>query len=195
VIKIEAKKDGKGNIVISEDSFEMVLACLDNQKFIGEQPQNGDSISEGEDDYWKIQEDNQKAIDYYNRECRKILHQKYIFSTDESGYFLIKKYEYQEEITPWTSKDVELIYELFKDTRITYKETRELLPLDGSKESNQIDTTKDEWIEVEPESRPWLIERPLSYDYDYLTISEDGKYNRLWKQDEIEKITNLFNNK
>ena len=40
-MKLEAKKDGKGNVVISEDSFEMVLACLDNQKFVGEQPQNG----------------------------------------------------------------------------------------------------------------------------------------------------------
>jgi hypothetical protein len=29
-MKIEAKKDGKGNIVISEDSFKMILACLDN---------------------------------------------------------------------------------------------------------------------------------------------------------------------
>jgi len=34
MIKIEAKKDGKGNIIITEDSFEMLLACIDNQKFI-----------------------------------------------------------------------------------------------------------------------------------------------------------------
>ena len=30
MIKIDAKKDGKGNIIITEDSFEMLLACIDN---------------------------------------------------------------------------------------------------------------------------------------------------------------------
>jgi len=198
-MKVEAIKDGKGNVVITEDSFEMLLSCLDNQKFVGEAPQNGDSISVGKDEYYKTQKDIQDAIDFYNRECRKILHQKYIFNTEESGYFLTKKYEHQEKITPWTGEDVGLVYELFKDTRIIYKETRELLPLDGSEEikegSNPIGKTKDGWIAVEPEPRPWLIERPLRYDGDYLTISEDGSKNRPWKQEEIEKIINIFNNK
>ena len=131
-MKVEAIKDGKGNVVITEDSFEMLLSCLDNQKYVGEAPQNGDSISVGKDEYYKTQKDIQDVIDFYNRECRKILHQKYIFNTEESGYFLTKKYEHQEKITPWTGEDVGLVYELFKDTRIIYKETRELLPLDGS---------------------------------------------------------------
>lgn len=74
MMKIQAKKDGKGNIIISEDSFEMLLACLDNQKFVGEQPQNGDSLSVSEKEYWKGQEDIQNTIDHYNRQCREILH-------------------------------------------------------------------------------------------------------------------------
>lgn len=197
-MKIEAKKDGKGNIVISEDSFEMILACLDNQKFVGELPQNGDSLSVGEDNYWKGQQDIQNAIDHYNRESRKILHQKYVLRTESDGYFLAKKYEHQSEDTEWTGEDVGKVYELFKDTRIVYKKPENLLSLDGTEEimegTEPIGKTQDGWIAVEPEPRPWLIERPLRFDYQYLTISEDGKTNRPWKKEEIEKISEILNN-
>lgn len=84
-MKIEAIKDGNGNIIITENSFEMLLSCLDNS---------------------------------YNIECRKILNQKYIIDTVEDGYFLIKRYEHQDKITPWSGNDVGLVYELFKDTLI-----------------------------------------------------------------------------
>jgi len=194
---IEAKKDGKGNIIISEDSFEMVLACLDNQKFVGELPINGDSISVGENEYFKTQKDIQDVIDYYNRQCRKILHQNYKLRTESDGYFLAKRYEHQTEDTEWTGDDVHLVYELFKDTRIKYEETRDILPLDGSEEimsgTEPIGKTKDGWIAVKPEPRPWLIERALRYDCQYLTISEDGFTNRPWKQEEIEKIEKILN--
>lgn len=189
-MKIEVKKDGKGNILISEDSFEMVLTYLDNQKFVGEQPQNGNSRSVDKDGYFKIQQDIQPIIDHYIRECRKILHRKYILRTESDGYFLAKKYEYQTEDTEWTSEDVGLVYELFKDTRIIHNETKDLLPLDVSEEIMQ---GTDPIVESEP--RPWLIERPLRYDNKYLSISEDGKGNRPWKQEEIEQIINIFNNK
>lgn len=197
-MEILAKKDGKGHIIISEDSFEMLLACLDNQKFIGESPQNGDSLSVGEDNYWKGQQDIQNTIDYYNKECRKILHQKYIIRTESNGYFLAKKYEHQTEDTEWTGEDVRLIYELFKDTKIIYEKPENLLPLDDSEETMQgkepLGGNEDGWFAVEPKPTPWLIERPLRYDYQYLTISEDGKTNRPWKQDEIDKISKILNN-
>lgn len=154
-MEVNAIKDGNGNVVISEDSFEMLLACLDNQKFVGESPQNGDSLSVGEDNYWKGQEDIQNTIDSYNTECRKILHQKYIFETKNDGYYLTKKYEHQNDITPWSGEDVELVMEIFKNTTIN-------------------------------------IERPLRYDGDYLTISEDGITNRPWKKEEIEIIKKTF---
>lgn len=196
-MKIEAKKDGKGNIVISEDSFEMVLACLDNQKFVGEQPKNGDSLSIVKHEYWEGQQDIQNAIDYYNKECKKILHQKYVLRTESDGYFLAKRYEHQTEDTEWTGEDVGLVYELFKDTRIIYEKPKNILPLDDSEEimegTEPIEKTQDGWIAVEPKPTPWLIERPLRCDYNYLTISEDGKTNRPWKQHEIEKITKILN--
>lgn len=199
MVKVEAKKDGNGNIVISEDSFEMLLSCLDNQKFIGEKPQNGDSLSVGEDEYWKGQQDIQDCIDQYNRECRKILHQKYVLRTESDGYFLAKRYEHQNEDTEWTGEDVGLVYELFKDTRIIYRKPENLLLLDGSEEiidgTDTIGKTDGGWMVVDPEPRPWLIERPLRYDYEYITISEDGKQNRPWKQEEIDKILKTLNNR
>lgn len=182
-MKIEAKKDGKGNIIISEDSFEMVLACLDNQRFVGEQPQNADSLSVGKDEYWKGQQDIQNTIDHYNRECRKILHQKYVLRTESEGYFLVKRYEHQTEDTEWTGEDIGLVNELFKDTRIIYEKPENLLPLDNSEEIMKG---------IGPIPTPWLIERPLRYDYVYLTISEDGKTNRPWKEDEIANISKIL---
>jgi len=191
-MKIEAIKDGKGSVVISEESFEMLLSCLDNQKFIGEAPQNGDSISVGKTEYYKTQSDMQEIINKYNRECRKILHQSYVLETIEDGYFLTKKYEHQDKITSWTDNDVKLVCELFKDTKMTYKEMIDLLPLDGSEQimkgTEPIGKTKDGWLVIMPEPTPWLIERALRFDGDYLTISEDGIKNRPWKEEEVIKI-------
>ncbi len=73
MVKLEAtKKDG--NIIITEDSFEHLLACLDNQKFVGEPPQNGDSIAVGKEEYYQVQNEIQDAIDDFNRQCRALLH-------------------------------------------------------------------------------------------------------------------------
>lgn len=196
-MEIKAIKDGMGNIVITEGSFEMLLACLDNQKFVNEGPQNGDSISVGKDAYYKGQQDIQETIDEYNRECRKILHQKYILEAKEDNFYLTKRYEHQDKITPWSGEDVGLVYKLFKDTRIEYKKPENLKPITDETEykldSKPLGIDEEGWIICEPEPRPWLIERPLTFDGDYLTISEDGKKNRPWKEEEIEKIKKLFN--
>ena len=43
-----------GTVTISKDYFEHLLSCLANQKFIGEKPCNGDSLSIGEKEYlWR----------------------------------------------------------------------------------------------------------------------------------------------
>lgn len=183
-MKVDAIKDGKGNVVISQNSFGMLLNCLDNQKFLHKQEFN-------------VRDHNQKVIDDFNQECRAILNQKYVFSLSEGDYYLSKRYENQTEDTEWTGEDVGLVYELFKDTRIVYEKTEDLLPLDGSEEvmegTEPIGKTKDGWIAVEPEPRPWLIERTMRCDYQFLTISEDGVKNRPWKKEEVEKIKNSFN--
>ncbi len=176
--ELVAIKDGLGNIIVNEDSFEFLLMCLDNQKF---NPSNN----------------SQYVIDGYNKKCRKILHQHYIFETIEDGYFLTKRYNYQDKITPWSGDDVYLVYQLFKDTKIEWEKPKNLKPIEN--ESYKIDgkeplgVTEDGWIIIEPETTPWLIERPMRYDHDYLTISEDGKNNRPWKNTEIENIQKLFN--
>ena len=74
MVKLEAKKDGKGNIIISEDSFEHLLNCLDNQRFVGESPPNGDAMSMDKDEYDNVHVNIQKAIDDFNRQCRSLLH-------------------------------------------------------------------------------------------------------------------------
>lgn len=199
--KVEAIKDGEGNVIITEDSFEMLLACLDNQKFVGELPQNGDSISFSDPltkgNYHSVQKDVQRTIDEYNRECRKILHQKYVFELIEEGYFLTKKYEYQKELTKWSGKDVELVYELFKDTRIEWEEPKDLRPITNDtlikKGTVPLGINEDGWVVCKPEKQPWLIERSMRCNYEYLTISENGKTNRPWKKEEVEMIEKVFN--
>ena len=68
MVKLEAKKVD-GNIVISEGSFEHLLNCLDNQKFIHDV--NADAMSD-DTDYKQIQSDNQAAIDDFSRQCRTV---------------------------------------------------------------------------------------------------------------------------
>jgi hypothetical protein len=194
MFKMELKKDGKGNIIITEDSFEMLLGCLDNQKFIGEAPQNGDSLAEGEENYTNTQKGIQNIIDKYNRECRDILHQHIIVEAVNDNYWLTHRYEKQEELIEW-DKYMEPIFKLFENTEIKYSQER----LDGL--DNMVkrinESLKDEYQIAgfeEPKPTPWLIERALFQGYEYLTISENGRNNRPWKQEEIEQIQQIINN-
>ena len=66
MVQLEARKEN-GNIVISEDSFEHLLNCLDNQKYINDV--NADAMSP-DTDYKQVQFDNQQAIDDFSRQCR-----------------------------------------------------------------------------------------------------------------------------
>jgi len=61
---LKAKKEN-GQISISESSFEHLVNCLDNQKFINDR--NADSTT---CDAEKVQENNQAAIDDFNKQCR-----------------------------------------------------------------------------------------------------------------------------
>ncbi len=72
MVELEAKISGN-DIIISQDSFEHLLNCLDNQKFVGEGPCNGDSVAVGKAEYYKVQNDIQTAIDDFNRQCRNLL--------------------------------------------------------------------------------------------------------------------------
>ncbi len=63
VVKLKAVKEN-GNIIISEDSFEHLLNCLDNQKFM--------SLPDVQSD--RTIESMQDPIDDFNRQCRNLLH-------------------------------------------------------------------------------------------------------------------------
>lgn len=66
VILDAMRQDGK--IIISTDSFEHLLNCLDNQRFIDSRNANSATC-----DANKVQKVNQAAIDDFNRQCRAIL--------------------------------------------------------------------------------------------------------------------------
>ena len=66
-VKLDAKIVGAA-VVISKDSFEHLLNCLDNQKFIKDI--NADAIT---CDYKSVQVSSQKAIDDFNTQCRELL--------------------------------------------------------------------------------------------------------------------------
>jgi len=67
MVKLDAKKKN-GQILISEDSFEHLLNCLDVQKFISEL--NADAFT---CDHKIIRAKNQVTIDDFNRQCREVL--------------------------------------------------------------------------------------------------------------------------
>ena len=69
MITLDARLSGN-DVIISQDSFEHLLACLDNQKFV--RVLNADALT---CDYKAVQKDTQEAIDDFNRQCRELLHQ------------------------------------------------------------------------------------------------------------------------
>ena len=69
MVKLKARKEN-GNIIISEDSFDHLLSCLDNQKFIKDV--NADGLAMGKEGYEEVQSKNQAAIDDFNRQCREL---------------------------------------------------------------------------------------------------------------------------
>ncbi len=73
MVCIEAEKEN-GTIIISEDSFDHLLNCLANQKFVGETPPNGDAAAMDPNDYRQVHVDIQAAIDDCYRQCRAVLH-------------------------------------------------------------------------------------------------------------------------
>src|SRR3990167_29560 len=65
-------------ISIEADFLEHLLACLANQKFIGEAPTNGDSLAEGKEKYLATQRQMQKVIDVaYNQGWELLQHRKF----------------------------------------------------------------------------------------------------------------------
>ena len=70
MVQLEARAT-ETNIIISKDSFEHLLNCLDNQKFIKDVNADAlDSMSIGQ--IHSVQNESQAAIDDFNRQCREV---------------------------------------------------------------------------------------------------------------------------
>lgn len=63
----------KKNVFISYDFLEHLLNCLAAQKFIGKGPPNGDAVSLGQEQFERIELQNQKVIDEAWLEGMRIL--------------------------------------------------------------------------------------------------------------------------
>lgn len=114
--KIEAYKNEYGDIVVSRDSFEMLLSCLDNQKFINNPVLNGDYLSTSKEDRYKTQREMQETIDFYNTSFRDILHDQYEVSVDKNQRSLRKKFaKTSQSYLPWTSFDLDKIQKHFTE--------------------------------------------------------------------------------
>ena len=179
-----AIKDGIGNIIITENFFKILLTCLEKQKSMCESPKNSFDGNH--------RELIQKNIDVYHKACLKILNQKYVLNTADDGYYLFKYYDSQQDLTHWSDKDVDVVNELFKGTRIKFEKPKSLKPIPKGtpikKGTTPLGMDERGFLVCEQKDRPWLIERPLQFSGEYLTISEDGKKNRPWKFNEIEGI-------
>ena len=75
MVELKAIKKN-GVILISEGSFEHLLNCLANQKFVGETPINGDSVAVGKEEYDRVQNSMQDAIDDFWKQCMDLLMSK-----------------------------------------------------------------------------------------------------------------------
>lgn len=156
-------KDGKGNIIIDEKTFELLLSndidTIIKCKKILYQKYIFYTIEDG----------------YYL--CKRYENQENI--TEWSGNDVGLVYE--------LFKDTRIKYKT--PTGILPLDGTESI-MEGP---TPIGKNLEGWIIYEPEPRPWLIEISMRSDSMYLTISEDGHNNRPWKQEEINMIDEIFN--
>jgi len=70
MVQLEARTTEK-EIIISKDSFEHLLNCLDNQKHIKQV--NADALEDmSVEETHGVQDKMQAAIDDFNHQCRKL---------------------------------------------------------------------------------------------------------------------------
>lgn len=71
MVQLEARATDN-DIIISKDSFDHLLNCLANQKYVGEV--NADALdSLSVEEIHGVQDDTQTAIDDFYHQCRKVL--------------------------------------------------------------------------------------------------------------------------
>lgn len=81
MVQLEARTTEK-DVIISKDSFEHLLNCLDNQKYIREV--NADALgSMSIENIHAVQDNAQAAIDDFNHQCREVVHREWVLRYDE----------------------------------------------------------------------------------------------------------------
>ena len=101
MVKLNAYKDGVGNIIITEDSFDYLLNSLDNQKYIHEFS-------------FTIREENQKIIDDFNTQCREVQHAKIDIVPSKNYWWLKKRFKNSDVDVMWQLEDVYKIVDILE---------------------------------------------------------------------------------
>ena len=104
MVKLNAYKDGKGNVIITEDSFDYLLNCLDNQKFIYEFSCIKNTI----------QEENQEIIDNFNTQCREVQYAKIEVVPSKNHWLLRKRFKNSDVDVMWQLEDVYKIIDILE---------------------------------------------------------------------------------
>jgi len=167
-MEVKIYKDGKGNVVVTEDYFRNIMYNLKDANI---KSYRNSVLSQKiliipiSDNYYltKMFEHQPDLISWYN------------------GDEIVKINE--------LFKDTVLIR---KPINIS-----ELKPITGEtpiiEDTEPLGTDEDGWVVCKQENEPWKIEVAFRSEGDYLTISEDGINNRPWTEEEIELINNTLN--
>lgn len=172
----DISKDGKGNIVISEELFGKLLGYVSNNKFTNKckkilnQKLIFETIS---DDYYLV-----KRYEHQSG------HIEWTWDDVLEVRKLFKGTRLQRPPEP---------PEIHNDGGIPY--WRQYVNGESKiDESYGNDQPMKADHGVEPEPEIWYIERNVFSSESNLTISEDGSKNRPWAKSEIDKIEKHFNN-
>ena len=167
-MEVKIYKDGKGNVVVTEDYFRNIIYNLKDtniQSYCNSVLSQKILIIPISDNYYltKRFEYQPNIISWYD------------------GNTISKVVElFKNTVLKRKPRDITKLNPITNETPII--EDTEPLGID-----------KDGWIVCEQGIESWKIEVAFRSEGDYLTISEDGINNRPWTEEEIELINNTLN--
>ena len=168
-MEVKAYKDGKGNVVVTEDYFSSIVYYLKDINIQGycESVLRQKYIIEPKDDNYYL--------------TKRFEYQPDIISWYD-GNTISKVVElFKDTVLKRKPIDITKLSPITDETPIM--EGTEPLGID-----------EEGWTVCDPGIEPWQIQVAFRSEGDYLTISEDGVNNRPWKNEEIELINNTLNN-
>jgi len=167
---VKIYKDGKGNVVVTEDYFRDIIYYCNNDVIRN----YGNSVL-----YQKYIVET-RSDNYFL--TKRFEHQPNTISWYDGDAICKVNELFKDTILKREPIDISKLNPITDDS---------IIMKDGPK---PIGINDRGWVICEPEIEPWKIEVAFRSEGDYLTISEDGVNNRPWTNEEIDKINNKINN-